>query len=48
MFQEVIQDATVLCECRFLEDLRRACLNDESKRKKDLKRFGRLDEHGVC
>jgi len=24
-----------------------ACLEDESKKKKDLKRFGRLDESGV-
>ena len=32
MFQEVIQDATVICESQFLEDLKRECLEDESKR----------------
>jgi len=47
MNQEVIQDATVLYECLFLEDLRRACLENESKRKKDLKIFGRLHESEV-
>jgi len=29
MIQEVIQDATVLCECRFLEYMFGACLRDD-------------------